>query len=607
MKKIKEIIKKLFKKKPQIVEEKVDVNKLITSMEKSTPEVVKLAEQLKIKISNLETKKEKLQNDIVYYSEKKEDAIKFLDCKLAEVEKSIEKYNKIKEEYDAKQANENKKTVKKITEAQNIKKLRANINNYGFDLSIGTAIMYYILIIVIPVLIAVVSKLQYKYCIIIGIISLIIAPFLIQSFYKQKFTERRFEMVIDYLTNMLPIFMQKTKILYALVEIKPLLKYQMSKIIDEAIEYIEQNNEDPDAEVTALEMIEMEFPNTRIKSLHKLMQSIEYKNSTVISDACENMYTDIDAWIKRVNKFIADLKDRKIKLIILCVMTLGLNVLFTYMYTSNEFFEGFVQNTLYQISVTIFIVIIMAIAIISLLKLDGAWLIDDATTEDAKSIEKAYKTWELGRLKLTKAEKVMSVLLAGVGSYMIVSKQYPIGIIVFAFVLIVLTNKQRKYSDAYKALNKHFQIEFPSWLREITLNLNTKTVINAIEDSMLMCSYPMYRQLELFMEKAHEAPNSIVPYSELLGGFDLKESQTSLKVLYSIQQYGQNEIKDQVSSLIQRNQDSLDTSESMKNQTRLMGVEAIGFAPMAVLTVLMIIDMALLFEEMMKLMTNIQV
>ena len=609
MKKIKEFFKKIFKKKEiPVVEEYVDIAGLLSYVKNSSePELNILGEEFEKKLQEIELKKEKLKQDIEYYENKKQEAVVFLDKKLQETEKNIVKYDKIKNEYDDKQVQENKTTVKRLAEVQSIKKLRDTVNFYGFSLTSSQIGMYLFAILIIPIIVAYVSKLQLKYIIVIAIISVITAPFLIFLFYKQKFTERRFEMVIDYLTNMLPIFMQKTKILYALTEIRPLLKYQMHSIVGEAIKYIEQNVDDPDAELTALEMIEMEFPNTRIKSLHRLMQSIEFKNSTKINDVCQNMYADIDAWIKRINRFLIDLKDRKIKIVILCVMTLGLNVLFTWMYTSSEFFKGFTDNTTYQIAGTIFIIVILIIAVASLAKLDGAWLINDATIDDAGTIKKQYKTWEKGQQKQTKQEISISIIFAALGAYMCVSGKVAIGVVLIGFVLVVLTNKKRKYSNAYKALNKHFQIEFPAWLREVTLELNTKTVLNAIEESMLTCSYPMYRQLELFMEEAHEKPNSIVPYSKMLSDFNLKESQTSLKVLYSVQQYGQDEIKDQVSSLIQRNQDSLDSAESLKNQSRLMGVEAIGFLPMGVLTILMIIDMVLLFGEMMNLMTNIQV
>ena len=590
-------------KKLQKSIKKHDTERILKEAIKSPYKDVRDFAQTQInKIKVIDETKSKLLADIEYYKEKKKEGFNFLDKKLVSINSNIERYSKIKAEYDERQKEKEKNALSKITENYNTKKLKNTINKYGFDVSFGKIVFYSIGIILGPVLIGYVYQLQLKYLIILGGIAFISIPAIIYAFYRQKFNDRRFEMVIDYLTNILPVFTQKAKITYALEEVKELVNYQMRDVIIEATEYIEENVDDANAEHTALEMIEVEFPNSRIKAVHKLMETIEFKNSTNFKDVCQEMYNDIDSWIRRVNDFCTDLKDRRKKIIMLCGVTLAMNCIFVFLYTGNEFFNGFTDNPIYQVVSMFFIILIILIGAISLAKLNGSWLIDDTTITSDDDMKKEYLIWEKGKQKTKKGELGIAALLLGVGGYALLSlNNYVVGIAAFIFAFIILTTQSRKYNNAYKKLIKHFAVEFPAWLREIILDLHAQPVLNAIEESQYTCSYPMFRQLELFLEKVNEKPDSIQAYSEMLHDFDLKDARSTMKVLYSVQMYGKDEIKDQVSSLITRNQEMLGKAESLKNQSQLAGIEAIGYLPMLVLTMMMLINMFMLFGHMMSM------
>lgn len=605
MKKIINFFKSLFNSDNISPAPRLSVEEIIEQALKSPHEDVKNTFLTrKEQIKQIDQAEEKLKSDIAYYQEKLKEGSDFLNAKIANLDNNIQKYKELKQIHDDKEAERNKTDLKRTIESYNMSKLKALINKYGFDISLNTIAFYALIIIAIPTVIAYISKLESKYVGLVGLIGFFATPAVIYAYFKQKFNERRFEMVIDYLTNIIPIFMQKAKISYALNEIKELTKYQMRDAVEEALDYINENTDDTNAEKTALEIIEAEFPNSRIKAVHNLMQTVEFSNSTNFADVCQNMYIDVDAWIRRVNEFQQDLRDRRNKLLLLCLVTLAMNCIFVFLYTGSEYFAGFTNSPIYQMSTMFFILSIILVAAFTLMKLNGTWLIDDTTSTNENDIKRAYHIWEAGKQKIKKPEIVVSLLALSVGIFFFSRASYLIAIVSLFVAIMVFTTQNRKYNTAFKKLNTHFSIEFPNWLRQVTLNLYTQTVINAIEESQYTCSYPMYRQLELFNEEIDKNPTSIKPFSELLHEFNLKEAQSSLKVLYSVQTYGQNEIKDQISSLVNRNQSMLDKAESLKNQSNLSGVETLGYVPMIIFSISMIVNMVLLFGFMMEMLGN---
>lgn len=603
--KLLDYLKSKFKKSAPAEPESIDVNKLINeSLKSKYKDIVELAKMQKTKLASIDETEKKLKEDIAYYERKKKEGLDFIEGKISEAEKNIEHYEKIKADYDERQAERNKSDVSKAIESYNTVKLTKQIRKYGFDVDFKQIGLFALAVIGVPTAIAYISQLKWIYIAIVATLGFISTPAIIYAFYKQKFNERRFDMVIDYLTNILPIFMQKAKITYALKEVSELVQYQMKDIVDSALLYINENIDDTHAERTALDLIESEFPNSRIKAVHDLMETVEFRNSTNFKDVCQDMYVDIDAWIRRVSDFQQDIRDRRNKLIILCGITLAMNCIFVFLYTGNEYFLGFTNNTLYQISTAVFIIAILLVVVAALVLLNGSWLINDMTVNDEEGLKKAYKTWEEGQKPIKKAEIALSIISIAAGAYYMTKASYIVALSLFGMGAIILTTQRRKYTNAYKKLVEHYSIEFPNWLRQITLNLHTQTVINAIEESQYTASYPMYRQLENFLRLANEDPTSIKPYSEMLHEFGLKDAQSSLKVLYSIQTYGQDEIKDQVSSLVTRNQAMLDKAESMKNQSNLFGVEALGYLPMAIFSISMVVNMFLLFSHLMSMLSS---
>lgn len=490
--------------------------------------------------------------------------------------------------------------MKEIFKNLSVKNLKNNINKYGYKYSNKDFIIETLVILLVVFTIAYVSQLKLNFILILVGLTIFVIPLLIHAWFSQNYNMKKFEMLTDYLTNIIPIFTQKTKIRYTLGELLEITNGIMKETIAKAIKYLDTTVNDPNLLRNSLNIIEEEFPNSRVKSVHKLLLTIEAQNSVDYEDICQNMYEDVEQWIKRVFTFQKELKNRRSKLLILCIATLMMNSLFIYIYVSNDAFKGFTDSILYQVTTFIFIGLMLVTITVVMTRLHGNWLINDTDYEKDEQLRKSYEIYKSGKSKIKVPDIILCVLCLIGSGYLIIINKLIYALPVIGIGIYTLTKNTRRYKGAYKKINRAITIEFPIWLREISLNLSNLTVLNAIETSQNIASYPMRKEIRLFLNEAKKDPTSIKPYNTFLKDFDLEDARSSMKVLYSIQNVGRNDVKRRVSNLIIRNQDMLNKSETLRNADSISGIEALGYVPTILFSMQMVISMFSMFSYMMS-------
>lgn len=443
--------------------------------------------------------------------------------------------------------------------------------------------------------------LKTKAMIVLSIYSLVIIPFIIKAWIKQTRSINRFNCINNYLTNIIPIFMQRTKIRYTLGELYEICDGEMKDAIYSAIDYIDNTKDDPNLMANGLKKIEEKFPNSRIISVHKFLLSVENTDSRTYKDIAENLYKDIEKWINRTIAFEKDIKDRRNKILALCFITLVMNVMFVYIYVSNEYFKGFVNIENYQISTTIFIAVVIFVIGVIIVKLNGEWLVDDLKKDDEEYLKDKYRKYKQGIEKIKVIDVIIALVFLGFGVFSYIKEINYVAVFCLAFSIIVITNKRNRYFKNKNYLAKKLTIEFPMWLREISLSLGNYTVLNAIENSLSSASYPMRREIRKLLHDCEDNPSSIAPYNDFLSEYNIDEVKSSMRVLYAINNVAKEDMKDRTSKLIERNQDLLAKSELLRGNDSIGGIEMIGYLPTLIFSVQMIISMLIMFEYMMQM------
>lgn len=334
--------------------------------------------------------------------------------------------------------------------------------------------------------------------------------------------------------------------------------------------------------------------------MHQLMLTIENQNSVNYLETIDNVNTDIQAWISRTYEYELELKRKKTRLMLLSVLTLFMSMLFVFVYSTSEMLMGFTDMIGYQILTAIFITGIMFVICMFQIKLNGAWLVDDYSHKGLKQTMKSLEYVRKHDNKVPIAIIVFSFMLMIAGGYLIYISQLIPGFGLFGFGMLLLNFKKVKYKAHKDRVTKAVKIEFPVWLREIALNLQSYTVINAIENSIENCADVMKPYLTEFLSKVQENPTDIEPYDKFFNGIDYPDAVTAMKMLYSLQGLKESEMNKQINSLITRNQDLLAKSEKLRNSDTLSGVEALGFVPVILFMMMLMGSMFLMFAYMMN-------
>lgn len=480
------------------------------------------------------------------------------------------------------------------------------IRNLGYSYTTTQFISHSVLIVMAVVIVAYFSNINTPYLIALSIAVTALCPFILTAWFHQEYNVNRFKMISDYLSNIIPIFMQKAKIRYSLGEVLPLVEGRMKRAVSNAIEYMDNNFMDTDINEKALSIIEKAFPNSRIKMVHDVMATVEGGNSVNFQRIMNNTFSDVENWIRRINRFQADLKKRRTNLLTICGLSLGVNFIFTFIYLGNEYFEGFTDNPLYQISTTLFIFLIAIVAVIVLTKLNGDWLIEDNKDEDKYALRNAYDYIQFGRPEIKLPNIIFALLMLGIGYFSFKLLDSWMFLVVCAFfAYVVLISNSVKYSGYVKRIRKHFTIEFPVFLRDLSLRMNNLTVINSIKELCETTSYPMQQELLYLLEDNRDNPTSMEPFANFMKDYNVPDIQSSMQTLYAIQNIGEGNSEAQMESLILRNEEMLDKAEELKNADSLLGVGLIGYIPMVLLTLQMMISMILMFLRILSYIQSI--
>ena len=504
--------------------------------------------------------------------------------------------------------NDKKKTVKKESFLDHFswKMLHEEIESYGYKYSFKNFVLQTLLYFGIVAAISIFSKLELVYILILLLIIILAMPFLVRSQFRQMYNVQRYEMVTSYLDNVLPVFKNRPNIPYAWSQVEDLTDGEMSKCIHEAYEYVMNNTSDNKPYETAFEIIESHFPNSRIHAVHKMMLTVVMQNSKNYQNTVDNLFMDTTAWISRTARFQEDLRARRNKLVLLCLITMCANMLFIFVYGTNEVFAPFTDQFAYQLSTTIFLALVLMLMCAFYTKLSGEWLIDDRDIALEKKYEKSFNVLQSNPTKKASTPQIiLSVVLivVGVVTWML---NYPV-LIMFGLIgvaIMFLTNNRRYYNLHKKRIRKALEMEFPVWLRDVALNLQNLTVLNAIENSLNICTPILKYYVQEFLEEASKNPTDIRPYNNFLSDFNLPDIRSSMKVLYTMQSLSDDQLGEQVGSLIERNQELLAHSEQLRNEDSVSGLVKYGFAPVVLFMLQMIVSMILMFSFMMTIMND---
>ena len=429
------------------------------------------------------------------------------------------------------------------------------LKRYGYVFSVKRSILMYGMAVAFALLCGKFFRLERMYLLILCLWCACLFPFFLRNLYRNRYGQRQFVEINNYMEQFLYSFQKSGKILVTLKDVEKLFADGMMHTrIQEAIAYIEDTYDEDHVEKKGLAMIEQEYPIHHVAMIHRFALQVEEKGGEY-GEAIRLMLDARRMWADRSYELLKEKKRKRTQILISVLVSLLLCSVFVYVAER------------VSLSITGF-TIVKVVTLLTLL-LD-IWIFYVADRKlSMESMDETYDEKEL----LRQYEKVKR-------------------------------SEEKQHAElgtriAKKNVSRALQKMFPQWLLEVSLLLQSENVQVAIMESYDEAPVLMKPALRELIQKLQLRPTDMEPYLEFLQEYALPEIQSSMKMLYALSEGTGGNANNQISDIIRRNQLLLDQAQKMKNEDALGGLYALFLAPQLTGGAKMLVDMGMLFYAMM--------
>ena len=380
----------------------------------------------------------------------------------------------------------------------------------------------------------------------------IMLPFFLRNTFQNRYHQKRFSDLNIYMEQFLYSFQKSGKVLMTLEDLLSIFEAgEMRETIEAAREHIMHTFDEVNVEENALNMIEKAYPYDGLRTIHHFALTSEalggnYYDSTVLLLESIRMFADRVYALQQEQK----IKRREIFLSILTSLFLC-SMIFV---LSSKIGVDISGHPLSQMITTIVLVFDLFIFYKADKKLTVGFVESDHKADD-----------DYVRQYLRLKEYDDGKLLDRIGKHV-----------------------------AQKSVTREIEKQFPNWLMEVSLLLQTENVPVAIQKSYEMAPKILQPALSEFILDLKEKPDSMEPYMKFLADFSMPEVASSMKMLYSISSGAGGDARLQIADIIRRNQMLYDKAQRLANEDSLAGMQALFLAPQLTGGLKLVVDMILL-------------
>lgn len=459
------------------------------------------------------------------------------------------------------------------------KNVSAEIKAYGYTYSIRQKVVGYILLIGLSLGLGYLYQLTLACSILVMIAGGAILPFLFQNAAKRKREQKRFSDATVYIDQMLYAFLRKPIIKDALEDTLVLFpEGEMHDVLVRAIAIHQDVTEDIDDDRASLKMIESVYPNERIMRMHEYFLKVVRIGKNYRSGV-ELLINDRVRWVEETCEHQLSIKKYKSRVTIAIALILGICGIPVYLFSTMDQFTIHVStNILYELSTVLFLIMEFLIYLWADRKLSVDWLVDKGKKKyDMKEqYERAVNYNALDGFK-------RSVLYAFIpGAFLVffcVQKSW-IGAGISAMAVLFMLNQHSiGHKLNVKLVERELQKQFPSWLMEIVLYLQTENVQVSLIKSASSAPDVLKIPVRKLIQELEAAPESVEPYTNFLSEFSVPDIAEAMKRFYSLSAKGIGDSEKQIMQIVERSNGMIRKAEQLKRQDEEGGMYGLMLAP----------------------------
>ena len=471
----------------------------------------------------------------------------------------------------------------------NPKNLNAEIKRYGYSISTGKTLAFYLVFLGMLGLCMWLFTMHWIAVLVVGLVGIACIPILIRNTYKQMYEQQRFSDLNQYMEQILYSFRGNKKVTQSLKDILSVFNEgPMHDTVMEALNYIYTHNEG-DVHKDALRIVERKYKNERLRTIHTFLCKVETIGGD-FENSIQLLLQDRSLWADRQLINHKERKQKRVMVIGSILISVGLCVFIQRNLASTI---EIANSLLTQIATAAMLIADIIIYVITDTKLAVDWL-DQKDTKTKKEIMEDYEfvlNFNPKREFLRKSLPYSLIPIAVAALSFFFLKSNFLAIAALLTLPVFVMQHRISYRIKKKNLRKEIEMKFPRWLMEVALQLQSGSVYTAIEKSYETAPTVLKPELVKFMKAREEDRTTIAPYLGFMAFAEMPEIQSSMKMLYSISQGADNDADAQINDIIRRNNLMLDKAEKMRNDDMLSVFYGLMLAPQLTASVKLIIDM----------------
>ena len=438
------------------------------------------------------------------------------------------------------------------------KDLQQEIRNYGYEYSFKYHMTYIGMVVLAVLIISLLMQIHLVGLVCILAVVLLILPTLTLYRYKGLYEESRFLRAVDYMEYMIYGFLRVPKILNSLEEAEKLCSGHIKECIQKAVDRIRYANLYEDIYTDALKNLEDYYGNDRMRELHRFLVQVEQQGGEY-RKSLEILLEDIRHWAEMVSALQKERKALEYKIAISICLSLATAITMVSLLPQN--IGNIAENMVYQCSSVFFVISSLLLYLLAQKTLIRSWL---SERENLLETEHAYEYCKKN-----------------------------------------VHNKNRHYRFQEKKVVKHIQKEFPVWLRNVVLQMNTENVFVAMKNAAEQSSFVLKSELKSALEEIEKLPGSMKGYQSFLKNFKIPEIKNVFLMFYSLSEFGTKEAEGQVNSLIMRNKKLAEQSERIINEDSLGIFGLYMLCPMILAAGKLLLDMWVFVQQFLYFYSNV--
>ncbi len=407
---------------------------------------------------------------------------------------------------------------------------------------------------------------------------------------KRRYYSQMFSLANNYMEQFLYSFKNNRTVLTTLTEAGIVFNEgDFHEVLVKSIEHIRYEVKGEDPELEALKNINDFFGCEKVELIHSFVLNAQRQGGD-ISRSIFLLSKNRAMWAERICSLQKEYAGIKRNIAVALLATLFLCALPLYL-LGGQF--DISSDSVAQATGSALIVFCMWVFVKSEKRLCRNWI--QGESQAREMTKKFLQVREYDEEKEGKVSRILALIVGGIAVIGYIRfRSASVLLVIVGVELFFLNQHKIGHYLAKRKIAKEIEKQFPGWLMDLALLLQTDNVQVALRNSLETAPDVLSVSLQELVDRLEAEPDSIEPYYEFLKEYQNPDVQSMMKMLYSLSYGSTNEIENQIEELIARNTTTMDKAEKLMQEDQIVGMKLYILLPSLVAAFKLMIDMAIL-------------